>query len=113
MVVKPRLLMARSTAPIFSSAASESSSYTVASPVKRQEARSPAIGNPKSIEVIEHARKRDSGKAQNRHGPKMAAADRRRQSASQRLVAQKCIEIGRDLGNADRMPLGRDTGMQV
>src|SRR4051794_32785140 len=43
----------------------------------------------------------------------MAAADRRRQAAGQGLVAQESIEIGRNIGNADGMALGRDAGVKI
>ncbi len=47
------------------------------------------------------------------HRTKMASPDCRRQSAGQRLIAQEAIEIGRNLGNADRMALGRDAAMKI
>src|SRR4051794_31978794 len=43
----------------------------------------------------------------------MAPPDGRRQSTGQGLIAQETIDIGRNLGNADRMALGRDAAMKI
>ena len=82
-------------------------------PVERQEARGPSIGDAKPVQIVEHPRKRNGRKAQNGHGAQMAAADRRRKTAGQRLIAKECVQIGRNPGNSDGMPLRRDTAVQI
>src|SRR6266702_2510741 len=82
-------------------------------PVERQEARRPSIRDAKSVQVVEDTGKGDSRKSKDSNCTKMAAADCRRKSSRQRLVAQESVQIGRNLGNANGMPLGRDTSMQI
>ena len=43
----------------------------------------------------------------------MRVAEHRLETAGQRLVGQKRVEIHRHLGHADALAVGRDAGMQV
>lgn len=83
------------------------------SAIERNEPGCPAVGNAKPVQFVEQARKGYMRKPKHGQRTQMASPDCRRQSTGQRLVAQETIEIGRYLGNADRMALGRDAAMKI
>ena len=81
--------------------------------VEHDRAGRPAVGEGEPVEVVENAGRGRRRKPDDGQDAQMRVAQHRLEAAGQWLIGEHRVEMHRDFGHSDALPLGRDRRVQV